>query len=149
MTKLSEGQPAPDFTAVDQDGKMHTLADYAGEWLLLYFYPKDNTSGCTAEACGFRDLYGDLKQHVHILGVSGDGVESHKKFAEEFRLTFPLLADAERSIIESYGANGLLFTKRCSFLIDPEGKIAKIYNDVNPEEHPGQVLKDVRRMTGE
>lgn len=146
MTPIAEGMPAPDFMAVDHEGKMHSLGDYAGEWLLLYFYPKDDTPGCTKEACGFRDAYADLKQYVHILGVSADSAESHKKFAEKYHLTFPLLADPERSIIESYGANGVLFTKRTSFLIDPAGKIAKIYTSVKPEEHAPEVLADIQAL---
>ncbi len=148
MTKIEEGQQAPDFTAVDQDGVLHSIEQYRGRWLLLYFYPKDDTPGCTKEACGFRDAFADLKPYVTVLGVSADSTESHRKFAEKYRLTFPLLSDSERSMIESYGANGQTFAKRSSFLINPEGKISKIYPTVEPERHPADVLEDVKRLAG-
>lgn len=127
---------------------MHRLSDYRGRWLLLYFYPRDRTFGCTTEARAFRDAYGDFSGKAVIVGVSGDTVESHRKFAERHQLPFPLLADPDRNIIEAYGADGVIRKKRSSFLIDPEGKIARIYDDVIPERHPAEVLEDMAMLVG-
>jgi peroxiredoxin Q/BCP len=142
--KLQVGQSAPHFQATDQDGQTHSLADFAGQWLLLYFYPKDDTPGCTQEACAFRDLSTELKKFVKIVGVSSDSVESHQQFAEKYHLHFPLLADPEKKLISAYGANGLLFPNRISFLISPEGKLAKIYEEVDVTHHAEQILEDVQ-----
>ena len=143
---------APDFSLPDQEGNMRSLRDQQGTWLLLYFYPKDDTPGCTKEACGFRDQYAELrKRGVIVFGVSKDSVESHKKFSGKFSLTFPILSDPDKTVIQAYGAwgpkqfmgrkyDGIL---RVSYLINPEGKIAKVYEKVNPEEHPSQVLRDL------
>jgi len=145
--KLQVGNNAPSFTALDQDNGTHTLGDYKGKWVLLYFYPKDDTPGCTTEACKFRDAYVAMKQMVVILGVSSDSVESHKQFAEKYHIPFPLLSDPQKSIITAYGADGAIFTKRTSFLIDPDGVIKKIYEHVNPEIHTKEVIDDVREFT--
>ncbi len=143
---LTEGSPAPDFQAQDQHGATHRLTDYVGRYLLLYFYPRDNTPGCTKEACQFRDYYAALKDRVAILGVSSDSVQSHANFASQFQLPFPLLADHDLAIIKAYGADGETLPKRCSFLIGPEGKIVKIYRTVQPEEHAEQVLADLSAL---
>jgi len=153
-----EGTLAPDFALPDQEGKFHRLSDYRGRWVVLYFYPKDDTPGCTKEACGFRDRMGDLQAlGAVVLGVSADDVESHKRFAEKYGLNFPLLADPERQAILAYGAWGKknLYGKvyegvlRQTFLIDPEGKIVKVWRKVSPEGHAEEVAEALRRARGE
>jgi len=152
-----EGTLATDFALPDQEGRVHRLSDYRGRWVVLYFYPKDDTPGCTKEACGFRDRMGDLQAlGAVVLGVSADDVESHKRFAEKYGLNFPLLADPERQAILAYGAWGKknLYGKeyegvlRQTFLIDPEGRIAKVWRKVSPEEHPEEVAEALRRERG-
>jgi len=145
--KLSEGQKAPDFAALDQQGQQHKLSAYKGKWLLVYFYPKNDTPGCTKEACAFRDEFADLKGKVEVLGVSHDKVESHAKFASKYQLPFTLLSDPQKKIIEAYEAKGFFFTKRISYLINPEGKIAKIYSKVSPKGHAREVLRDYATST--
>ena len=140
---LNIGDKAPAFSAKDQKGKTHRLADYKGEWLLIYFYPRDFTSGCTREACEFRNNFEQLKKKVNIVGVSAASQESHAKFAAKQDLPFTLLADKKRQIISAYGAKVGILTKRFSYLIDPEGSIAKIYRSVNPKIHAKQILKDL------
>lgn len=140
---LNIGDQAPQFNIQDQSGKYRKLSDFSDRWLLMYFYPKDFTSGCTKEACAFRDTHTKLKKQIHIVGVSADNVASHKKFEQKHKLQFPLLADTERVITRDYGANGFIFPKRVSFLIDKNGKIRKIYKTVKPAEHAEQVLKDI------
>lgn len=143
---LKIGSQAPEFNALDQNGKDHKLADYAGRWLILYFYPKDNTPGCTTEACTFRDAYADFrKNNVAILGVSGDSQKSHLNFADKFSLPFPLLVDEGKTIIKAYGAGG--FLKRISYLIDPQSRIAKAYEKVKPADHPAEILSDIAGLT--
>lgn len=144
--ELKVGDKAPDFTALDQHGKQHKLAAYKGQWLLLYFYPKDDTPGCTKEACSFRDEFAELKGKVLVLGVSHDRVESHAKFASKYQLPFTLLSDPQKKIISDYGAKGFLFTKRISYLINPEGKIAKLYSTVSPKGHAKEVLGDYLKL---
>lgn len=144
---LQIGDPAPPFSAIDQDGHFHSLAQYLGQNIVLYFYPEDDTPGCTTEACSFRDAYAEIQEKAVLLGVSSDSQESHEQFVKKYALPFPLLVDGDERIIEAYGANGLFFTKRVTFLIDQEGKIAKIYNDVKPENHVEEVLRDVRSLT--
>ncbi len=140
---LREKELAPAFTAHDENGVEHTLAQYKGKWVILYFYPKDDTPGCTEEACNFRDNLDELQKHAVILGVSADSVESHKAFKEKYHLNFPLLADPDRKMINMYGTDGLIFTKRTTFLIHPEGKIEKIYQKVDPKSHVTEILKDL------
>lgn len=143
---LTIGSKAPDFAAPDQDGKIHHLADYRGRWLLLYFYPKDNTPGCTTEACTLRDTYSDFeKTKAAVLGVSADSVKSHTGFAKKYNLPFPILADQDKTIIKAYGADGLV--RRISYLIDPHGTIAKAYAKVKPAEHAAEVLKDLSDLS--
>src|SRR4030095_15616004 len=144
--ELVEGAKAPAFEGKDQNGKKHLLDDYRGQWLLLYFYPKDDTPGCTKEACTLRDRFEDLKDKAQVVGVSHDKVESHAKFADKFKLPFTLLSDPEKKIIGDYGAKGFFFTTRISYLIDPKGRIAKIYRSVSPRNHAGGVLKDLEQF---
>lgn len=143
---LTVSQPAPDFSTVDHLGNPQRLQDYRGRYVLLYFYPADDTPGCTTEACTFRDAYSDLQHEVVVLGVSADSAASHQKFAEKYHLPFPLLVDPEQTIIHAYGANGVIFKKRVSFLIDPAGNIAKIYDKVNVGTHANAVLKDIQTI---
>lgn len=140
-----------DFTLPDQTGQSHSLADYAGSWLVLYFYPEDDTPGCTIEACAFRDDLPDLQaKGLNILGVSGDSVASHAKFAEKYHLNFPILADESKEVMTAYGAwgdkktLGIGYTgaTRKTFLINPDGEIAKEYPKVTPLGHTKQILKD-------
>lgn len=139
---LNFNTKAPEFSALDQDGKQHQLADYQGKWLLLYFYPRDNTPGCTKEACALRDKFPDFgKLMATVIGVSTDSVVSHDKFAKKFDLPFTILADTNKEIVKAYEANG--WARRVSYLINPDGFIAKIYPKVKPEEHAAQVLKDL------
>ncbi|HSX24530.1 MAG TPA: peroxiredoxin [Candidatus Andersenbacteria bacterium] len=153
---LLEHTKAPDFSAVDQFGKNHTLSDYKGKWLLLYFYPKDDTPGCTKEACAIRDAWTDFTDGgIHVLGVSKDSVKSHKKFAEKYSLPFPLLADEEKKLLNDYEALGEktmygklhLGTLRVTYLIDPDGNIAKAYPNVKPDTHAQEILEDLKKMT--
>jgi len=146
MSNLQSGSPAPAFSVQDQAGKTRTLSEFVGQYLLLYFYPKDETPGCTAEACSFRDYFEELKKHLVVLGVSTDSVESHRLFAAHHRLPFLLLSDPEKNMIRTYGVNGILGTKRFSFLIDPDGIIAKVYDRVNPTTHPQEVLTDLLNL---
>jgi peroxiredoxin Q/BCP len=150
---IKVGQKAPQFSLPDQDGTTHSLSQYAGKKVLLYFYPKDDTPGCTTEACNFRDGYKEFaKMGLVILGVSKDSVKSHKKFAEKFSLQFPLLSDESGEVVEKYGSWGkkkfmgreYMGIIRNSFLIDEEGQIAKIYESVKPAEHAEEVKADTK-----
>ncbi|MDP2593770.1 MAG: thioredoxin-dependent thiol peroxidase [bacterium] len=150
------GVMAPAFTLPNQDGTMHSLADYRGKWVLLYFYPKDDTPGCTIEACTIRDQFEDFATiGVVVLGVSTDTVASHKKFAEKFELPFTLLADVNKEVVGAYGVFGekkmmgraFMGVRRTSFLIDPSGKIAKVYENVKPEAHAAEVIADLKAMS--
>ncbi len=147
---------APLFILPDQDGKDHALADYRGTWILLYFYPKDDTPGCTKEACAIRDSFPDFKKlKIAVFGVSVDGAASHKKFKEKYKLPFTLLSDDKKEVVKKYGVWGKKKfmgrsyegTLRTSFLIDPEGKIAKTYEDVNPVSHAEEVLADLKKLS--
>lgn len=155
MTRPTEGMQAPDFTLPDQDAVPHTLSAYRGKWVLLYFYPKDDTPGCTIEACTIRDQFKDFQTiDAVVLGVSTDTVASHKKFAEKFELPFTLLADEHKEVVGIYGVFGekkfmgrtYMGTERTSFLIDPSGVIAKVYARVKPEVHAAEVLTDLKQL---
>ena len=146
---LREGDKAPDFKVHDADGKTVTLKDFRGKKVVLYFYPKDDTPGCTKEACAFRDSSAKFKKRgIEVLGVSLDSEASHKKFANKYDLPFRLLADTDKAISESYGTYGekkfmgrtYMGNHRMTFLIDEKGKIKKIFNKVKPEEHAEEVL---------
>lgn len=140
--KLSAGDRAPDFSATDQNGHLRTLGSYRSEWLLLYFYPRDNTPGCTTEACVLRDNYEDLRKFVEIVGVSADSPASHAAFAGKHSLPFTLLSDPRKEIIKTYGTDGTFLAKRTSFLIDPDGIIKRVYEKVKPATHASELLDD-------
>lgn len=155
MTIPRIGSEAADFTLTDQNGTQHTLSAYRGKWVLLYFYPKDNTPGCTKQACAIRDNWGEFKkQNCVVLGISTDGEKSHKKFEEKFELPFTLLADTEKKVVNAYGVwapkkfmgREFLGTLRSSFLIDPDGKVVKVYEKVKPELHADEVLHDLNTL---
>jgi peroxiredoxin Q/BCP len=148
--KLRVNDVAPDFSGVDQNGNNLSLKDFKNKWLLLYFYPKDDTFGCTKEACNFRDNIESLSKKISIVGVSADNLESHKKFSEKYSLNFPIIPDPEKKIIDDYDVLGIggITAKRTSFLINPEGKIAKIYEKVNPDIHVAEVEKDLDSLSG-
>lgn len=155
MQLLREGEQAPDFTLPDQDGKEHSLSDYRGQWVLLYFYPKDDSPGCTVEACAIRDQYQYFKaMNTIILGVSTDSVASHRQFANKYELPFTLLSDVNKEVVGRYGVFGekkymgkvYMGTKRISFLINPEGRITRVYENVKPETHAGQVTSDLKTL---
>lgn len=147
---------ASNFNLPDQNGDIHTLADYEGKWLVVYFYPKDDTPGCTKEACGFRDQTKEYnKRNIEVLGISKDPIASHKNFAEKYNLSFTILSDPTKSTIKLYGAwgpkkfmgrtfDGVL---RKTFLIDPSGEIKKTYDKVDPLVHAQQILEDVDSFT--
>ena len=147
---LKEGDKAPDFKSKDQDGNPVKLSDLKGQRVVLYFYPKDDTPGCTKEACSFRDADDAYrKKGIKVYGVSTDDEKSHQKFISKFQLPFDLLADTDKSIVESYGVWGeksmygkkYMGTNRKTFLIDEKGKIAKIFDKVNVEQHADEVLE--------
>ncbi len=155
MNTLTEGKNAPVFSLPDQNGKMHTLSDYKGKWVLMYFYPKDNTPGCTKQACAIRDEFPAFKKlKCVVFGISTDSEKSHKKFEEKFELPFTLLADTEKKVVSAYKVWGLkkfmgreyMGTMRTSFLIDPEGKIRTVYDNVKPEIHAEEVLRDLKKF---
>ena len=142
--------PAPDFDLLDEKGNRHQLSDYQGSWLVLYFYPKDDTPGCTVEACSFRDGRDDIadKTGARVVGVSKDDRANHEKFVQKHRLTFPLLSDEDGAVISAYEAWGKkMFGKegilRKTYLIDPEGVVQKVYGRVTPVGHAEQVLADL------
>ena len=137
---------APDFDLPDQNGEKHTRDEYLGGWLLVYFYPKDNTPGCTKEACSFRDDFSRYKNKMRIVGISSDTVKSHNGFSSKYNLPFTLLSDENKRIIKSYGVNGTILPKRTSFLISPSGYIAKIYNKVDPTIHSQEILRDINKV---
>ena len=148
---LPLGEPAPEFELPDQTGQLHSLEDYRDQWVVLYFYPKDETPGCTTEACEFRDSIFEFRRiNAQILGVSFDDVESHLKFAENHQLPFPLLADTEGKAAEAYGVKtrmfGMTVAKRQTFLIDTTGNIVKHYEKVKPDTHSEQVLADLKEL---
>lgn len=152
---IKVGAKAPSISLPDQDGKLHKLSDYLGQWILVYFYPRDNTPGCTIEACTIRDTFPKLeKLKAKVFGISTDSVASHKKFAERFKLPFTLLSDEQKVVVEKYGVwaeKSMLGRKyfgilRNSYLIDPQGKIAKIYEKVKPLSHAKEVLADLNEL---
>jgi thioredoxin-dependent peroxiredoxin len=149
VSLLAVGTQAPEFTTTDQDGKAHTLSDFKGKKVILYFYPKDNTSGCTKEACAFRNNFAKFRQlNVEILGVSIDSEKSHKSFVQKYDLPFTLLADTDKRLVEAYGAWGeksmygkkYMGTNRVTYLIDEEGKIRAVFPKVKPDAHADEIL---------
>lgn len=153
---LQIGDSAPDFSLPDGEGNLVNLKDLRGKWVVLYFYPRDNTPGCTKEACGFRDAYPDYQnQNVVVLGVSTDDAKSHTKFSTKFNLPFPLLTDEGGQMATQYDSYGLkkfmgkeyMGISRNTFVIAPDGKIAKIYRKVKPEPHAAEILADLASLT--
>lgn len=154
-TLLSVGDISPNFSLPDQFGKTHSLSEFKGKWIVLYFYPRDNTPGCTKEACGFRDLFMDYKEKdIVIIGLSKDSVSSHIKFIEKYQLPFILLSDETHRVLESFGAWGpkkfmgreFLGTKRISYIINPLGKIAFVFPKVDPLIHSQEVLEKIKEL---
>ena len=153
--KLNVGDIAPEIKLPDQDGNFHSLKDYKGKMVFIYFYPKDFTPGCTVEACSLRDNYSKIKNlGVAVIGISADSVDRHKKFAEKHRLPFILLSDTKKQVLKSYGVwqkkkfmgREFMGTVRNSFLIDSLGNIVKIYEKVNPKNHVEEVKKDIKSL---
>ena len=153
--ELEVGHAAPQFSLPDQDGVIHNLADYRGKWVVLYFYPKDDTPGCTAQACDLRDNFSQLHDlGVTVLGASVDSVKSHQKFATKYKLPFTILADEQRQVVEQYGVWGekkfmsklYMGINRTTFIINPDGKIAAIYEQVKPERHFSQLQHDLPKL---
>ncbi len=150
--KLHPGDKAPDISLPDAKGQTRSLREFRGKWVLVYFYPKDDTPGCTKEACGFRDRWAELKKRgVEVIGISADSAKSHAKFEEKYSLPFTLLADTEKEVIKAYGTWGkkkfvgreYMGILRQSFLIGPDGKIVKTYDTVKAAAHAEEVLKDL------
>ncbi len=155
---LNVGDAAPDFELLDAEGTPVKLQDLQEKWVVLYFYPRDNTPGCTKEACGFRDAYSEYQNSdVVVLGVSTDDAKSHTKFATKYELPFPLLVDEGGAIASEYGSYGLkkfmgkeyMGITRSTFIIGPDGKLAKIYRKVKPEPHAQEVLQDIAELSGD
>jgi len=149
-------QQAPDFSLQDQDGNTKTLATYAGKWLVLYFYPKDDTPGCTTEACNFRDERDAIAEfgNAEVVGISKDTVRSHKKFAEKYGLNFTLLSDPDHITAEAYDSwkpkkfmgREYLGVERNTFIISPSGEIAKAYRGVDPKSHAAEIIADLKQF---
>ncbi len=145
------GAAAPDFNLQDQNGEWHALDNFQGKWLAVYFYPKDDTPGCTTEACNFRDnIYAFKAIGAEVVGISVDDVESHKEFSDKYKLPFTILADEDGETAEAYGVlrdyKLIKLASRQSFLVDPEGNVAKHYADVDPDTHTDEVLADIKAM---
>ena len=147
---LKEGSTAPAFTTKDAEGRTVRLKDFRGQKVVLYFYPRDDTPGCTKEACSFRDTFADFrKQGINVLGISTDNETSHQKFVKKYKLPFTLLTDTGHAIADAYGTYGqkkfmgrtYMGVKRTTFLINEKGKIKKIFEKVKPDEHAGEVLQ--------
>jgi len=150
---LTIGEDAPEFSLKDTKGSNHLLSDYKGKYVVLYFYPKNDTPGCTKEACNFRDDLSKLEQlNAKVIGISVDSETSHQKFAEKYHLPFTLLADTDGSVAKAYHAlSNLIFTKiakRYTFLIDPSSKVIKIYNSVDVSNHSQQIIDDLKSIQG-
>lgn len=144
------GESAPDFSLPDQHGKLHRLSDYAGRWLVLYFYPRDDTPGCTREACAFRDGLTKLEAAgAAVVGISVDSQDSHRRFAEKYRLPFALLADTDGNVARNYGAlmDWKIFrmSKRITFLVSPDGKVRQVYQQVDPDRHADEILAELAK----
>ncbi|MBC7581683.1 peroxiredoxin [Aeromicrobium sp.] len=148
--------PAPDFRLFDQDNVEHALSDYTGRYVVLYFYPKDDTPGCTQEACEFRDAREVIAKlgNATVIGISKDSVKAHKKFADKYDLTFTLLSDPDHRAIEAYGAwqeksmydKTLMGIQRSTFIIDPDGMVVKTYPTVTPKEHAAAIIADLQAL---
>lgn len=157
LRMLNLGDSAPQFSLPDQSGQIHSLQDYSGKWVVLYFYPKDDTPGCTKEACSFRDDKGKLEQMgAVVLGVSADDTQSHAAFASKYSLNFPLLSDTAKTMIQAYGAWGKksMYGKeyegvfRYTYLINPQGQVAKVWDKVKVDEHAQEVAEALQALQG-
>ncbi len=155
---LTIGEASPDFTLPDATGTEHSLSDFRGEWVLLFFYPRDNTPGCTREACALRDAYDEFRAlGATVIGMSTDSERSHQRFIDKHKLPFLLLADVDHKVVHRYGSYGekkfmgRVFDGvfRRSVLIDPDGKVARIYTKVRPDSHAAEVLADLRTLIAE
>lgn len=149
--EVKEGKPAPGFELTDQYNKSHKLSDYRGKWVVLYFYPKDDTPGCTTEACNFRDDIFKIRDlNAEVIGVSVDNTKSHAKFADKHGLPFPLLSDGDASVARSYGSaitlGPIKIAKRHTFIIDPAGNIAAVYRDVKPSTHSEEIINNLQSL---
>lgn len=147
------GSAAPEFSLPDQEGVQRRLAEWRGRWLVLYFYPKDDTPGCTTEACSFRDDISLITAlNAQVVGISVDDTVSHKTFAQKYHLPFPLLADATASVAKQYGALSdwlvVRMAKRYTFIIDPAGRVAKVYLSVDPSRHSREIVADLKALQG-
>lgn len=148
MSLLTIGTQAPDFNLADHTGAMRTLSEFVGSYVVVYFYPKDDTPGCTKEACMIRDMYHDFEKNgIVVLGISKDSPASHAKFREKYQLPFILLSDPEKHAIGAYGATGMMFSKRVTYVVDPKGVIVKVYPDVDPAGHALELLKDIAELS--
>ncbi len=149
---VAEGEAAPELGLADQDGRRWTLADLAGKPAVIYFYPKDDTPGCTKEACAFRDQYAGIRDRAALVGVSRDHADSHKAFAQKFNLPFPLLADVDGGVTRAWGVEGGLLMgrlpRRVTFVVDGRGRIARVFDPVKVEGHEREVLEAVGRLSG-
>ena len=144
---LKEKIKAPDFDLMDQNNEFHTLADYSGKWVAIYFYPRDNSPGCTTEAKNFRDNIDKFKSlNAEVVGISPDSPASHKKFADQYDLPITLLSDPAKEVIRKYQASGII-TRRISYLISPEGIIERSYPTVNPAKHAEEILNDLQDLS--
>ncbi|MFA5825023.1 MAG: peroxiredoxin [Gallionellaceae bacterium] len=145
------GEAAPDFSLPDQNGVMRSLKEFSGKWLVLYFYPKDDTPGCTQEACAFRDDLHKLEAlGAQVVGVSVDDGKSHAEFAQKYHLPFPLLADSDKQVATRYGVlmnlGFMKFAKRYTFLIDPQGRVSKVYDKVETSRHSREIIEDLNKF---
>ncbi|HBR86711.1 MAG TPA: peroxiredoxin [Candidatus Marinimicrobia bacterium] len=139
---ISVGEPAPEFSLSDENGKMHSLSQYRGQKIVVYFYPKDDTPGCTKEACGIRDEFSSfVDNQIVVFGISYDNASSHRKFKKKFDIPFHLLSDENKSVSKLYGADGTFFPSRKTYLIDEDGKLLKIYDKVNVLNHAEDILR--------
>ena len=151
MQAIEINNKAPSFSLLDHTQQKHNLSDYQGQWVILFFYPKDNTPGCTVAACNFRDNYSSITaMNTQILGINTDDEESHVRFVNKQQLPFPLLIDKQGEVSKLYGAlfklGPIKLCKRHSFVIDPQGNVAKIYRKITPSQHSQQVLSDLKEL---
>ena len=153
-TTLKEGDQAPQFETENDRGERVSLADQRGKWVVLYWYPKDDTPGCTIEACEIRDNWGLISGEAELFGISPDSVQSHQKFRDKFSLQFPLLADPEHAVSDAYGVWGpkqfmgrdYMGVDRTTFIVDPEGKIARVFPKVNPAGHALEIMQALKEL---
>lgn len=146
-SSLIIGSPAPEIRLIDHSGILRSLSEFRGSYVIIYFYPKDDTPGCTKEACMIRDSYHDFeKAGIVVLGISKDSPESHSVFRTKYELPFMLLSDPDQVVINMYDASGILFNKRTTYVVDPQGIIVKIYPDVDPASHALELLNDVKLL---